>query len=259
MTILRFAAMASVVALTAFGAQAQDTNREGVFHNKWGTGEPYCVPIPPNAGEDWYRSALWDARQFGLSGPCDPTLEYIDGATWGRTVTVTGTDSAGRTANFRLYLLADRYSWAFASASRLEDQGRATTFQNVFSRPEFFDRMCQSEAVMGLGAASFEGETARNHQLASARANVIAEQVTETLGRCEAGSDPEVLTVSLGEHQVEVAGSTAPQRRVIIVTVEEQQADVILSEALKDAMSTPDLIDGLDIDDYDLFEVAEFG
>jgi len=231
---------------------------EGVFHNKAGTGELICVPIPPNPGDDWFRSLAWDQRMFGTRGPCDPDLEYIDEGTWGRTVLLSGVDSAGRRADFRFYVLNETYAWALGSASRIEGRGRAANFDALLATEVFFRRFCSADAALGLGAASYEGETAANHRLSGARADVISQQVSRVAPRCTTSSTPDVYSVNLGEHAETPDANTADQRKVVIVLMRNAQEGVNIGEALKDAVGDQELVDGFALKYYDLLQVSSY-
>lgn len=239
-------------------AQAQDARPEGVFHNKAGTGELICVPVPPNPGDDWFRSLAWDQRMFGTRGPCDPDLEYIDEGTWGRTVLLSGVDSAGRRADFRFYVLNETYAWALGSASRIEGRGRAANFDALLATEVFFRRFCSSSAALGLGASSYEGETAANHRLSGARANVISQQVSRVVPRCTTASTPDVYAINLGEHAETPGANTADQRKVVIVLMRNAQEGVNIGEALKDAVGDQELVDGFALKNYDLLQVSPY-
>lgn len=256
--LLATAAIFSAQFLATGVASAQDAKPKGVFHNKYGTGELFCVPIPENPGADWLRSLYWDQQTFGNRGPCDPDLEYIDQGMWGRTALLSGVDSAGRRADFRFYVLNERYAWALGSASRIEERGRAANFDTFLATDVFFDRFCTSNAALGLGAASYEGETAANHRLAGARSRVIAENVNGVTGRCASGSAPDVMAVNLGEHAETPEANTADQRKVVIVLMRNAEADVNIAEALKNAVGDQELVDGFALKNYDLLDIAPF-
>ena len=238
----------------AGGAMAQD-RPEGVFGNKRGSGELWCVPVPTNASDAWMRSMMWDQMTFGTSGPCDPRLEYLDRGTWGRTVLVSGADASGLTATFRLYILDETYAWALGSASRIEEEGRPADFAPLLSTAQFLDQVCNSTAVIGVGAASFEGDVPSNTLLAEARANVISEQVQGVAANCPADK-PAQYALNLGPNRNKVTGSSAFQRRVLIATVESEQAGVNLSEALADGLNTPDIMGGFNLEDYAVFDLT---
>lgn len=248
----------AIQGMAAGAASAQDARPKGVFHNKYGTGELYCVPFPANPTPDWLRSLAWDQQTFGNRGPCDPDLEYIDQGIWGRTALLSGMDSAGLKADFRFYVLNERYAWALGSASRVEDRGRAANFDTLLATDVFFDRFCTSDAALGLGAASYEGATAANHRLAGTRASVIASNVNGVTGRCSAGSAPDIYAVNLGEHAELPTANTADQRKVVIVLMRNAEEGVNIGEALKSAVGDQELVDGFALKNYDLLTVSSF-
>jgi hypothetical protein len=236
---------------------AQGALPKGVFGNEKGTGKLMCIPIPVNAPEAWVRSVIWDTQTLRNGGPCDPDLEYVDSGTWGRTILLSGEDTSGRRADFRFYVLNERYAWALGSAQRIEDRGLAANFNTLMGTSEFKERLCTADAVLGVGAASYEGETATNHKLAGARSKVIAQQAKAVADTCSAGG-PTAYTVNLGEHVENESSNTADQRKVVVILVRNSEEGVNVTEALKNAVGDAELVGGFKLTDYDLLNLAAY-
>lgn len=256
--VLKTALLATAAGLTLGApAMAQSGMPKGVFGNEKGTGRLMCIPIPVNAPEDWVRSVIWDTQYLKNGGPCDPNLEYVDQGTWGRTVLLSGVDTSGRKADFRFYVLNEKYAWALGSARRIETGGAAADFGALMGTAEFKDRLCTADAVMGVGAASYEGETAANHALAMARSKVIASQAVDVAKTCNAGG-PNAFTMNLGEHAEDASSNTADQRKVVVIVVRNSDPDVNIAEALKNAVGDAELVGGFKLTNYDLLDLASY-
>jgi hypothetical protein len=208
-------------------------------------------------------SRLWDEMMFGRGGypTCDRDtndLTPLDGGTWGMSAPFTGADAAGRTADFRLYVLSDAYTWSLGSSSRIEDAGTPVDLPALIGSPEFSARFCASKAVFSLGTASFGGARSTNHRLAGERASTISDGLGARRTACPAGRIPLLFAVNMGQYarpsSAGDAGSAA-QRRVIIVAAEDIAIDINLEQALRAGLAAQDVFDGLAVQDYDLFLV----
>lgn len=254
MRVLSLALVTAALVATA-PAVAQDS-----FGIERGSGEIICTDdADDNRNPDdpsYAIAALWD--QIVLEeNPCG--LTPLDSGTWGATRPVSGLDEEGRAAKFRLYVLHDRYSWTLGSSRQIEEDGVPVQFSNVLNTPQFFERFCSAKAALALGAASHEGPTAPNHRLAKARGEIVAQTLASYRGDCTAGRVPLLFAISLGEHQnTRPSGGSSPQRRVVIIATEEMTVGVDIEQALQNALTDQNVLDGFSTDDYDLFEVETF-
>lgn len=202
------------------------------------------------------RAAAWDALYNPLAlGRCGASeLTPLDGGTWGASRPFSGADAAGRTADFRLYVLSDRFNWKLGSVNTLEEDGQPASLGAILSTPQFFERFCSAKAVFSIGAASHEGPTGPNHRLAGARAETVTDGLGAIRPQCPAGRIPLLFALSLGENQNPNPGrSSAAQRRVVIVAAEDIAIDVNLEQALREGIRQQDVFSGLSVDEYDLF------
>jgi len=256
-------ALALVAGLLMTG-QAYAQEDDQIYGMAWGTGEITCdrsLEADRHAADPSYRrSALWDQLVLGTTnGVCPGTLRPLDDGTWGESAPFTGTDKAGRRAEFRLYVLHDRFFWESGSASELLDKGAPVDLAPVLKTPQFHQRFCAAKAVVSTGAASSDGPTALNHKLAEARARHVTGKLSDTRASCRTGQVPILFSVNLGENQSPLADArAAAQRRVVIVAAENLAIGVNLEQALRQGLETQDVFREVSLDDYDLFEVAAF-
>ena len=241
----------------------------GSFGIEWGTGEIICTDDADSRADQaedpsYARAAMWDQLVLGdASTICASVLTPLDNGTWGESAPFAGADSQGLTADFRLYVLHDRFSWAMGSAENVEDDGAPAELAGMLSTPEFFARFCAAKAAFSLGTASHEGPTATNHRLAGNRSTRMTRKLEEARADCTAGQIPILYAINLGEHQNrsgcttdgECRDSTATQRRLVIVAAEDLMLGVNLREALRQGMDDQNVFRDLSLDDYDLFVI----
>lgn len=220
--------------------------------------------MPPRDRDPSYAmSRLWDEMVFGPGGMDEcagkaQDLTPLDGGTWGMSAPFAGTDAAGRSAEFRLYVLSDAYNWTLGSARQIEEAGRAVPLPSLVSSPEFNARFCAAKAAFSLGTASFGGPRATNHRLAGERAETVVGGLSATRATCPAGRIPLLFAVNMGQYaRPSTSGDAgaAAQRRVVIVAAENIAIDIDLEQALKAGLAAQDVFGSLSISDYDLFVV----
>ncbi|MEM9937696.1 MAG: hypothetical protein AAF768_02510 [Pseudomonadota bacterium] len=257
-------------ALAAVSLSATGQGEPSSFGIDRDTGAVICTDDGDSAvvtDDPSYRAAaLWDQMMLAdRPDICGAALTPIDGGTWGESREFSGTDADGNRAEFRLYVLHDRYSWSSGSSNRIEDEGRFVQFSEVLETPQFFERFCASKAAMAFGSTSSDGATATNHQLAAARAKTLGRALAGERGSCETGQIPIMFSINLGEFREDavcVPGANCPaseaeQRRVIIVAVEALDIGVNLREALRTALTGPDILKTVDVRQFDLFDVEQ--
>ena len=248
-------------------AQAQ-SEREGSFGIELGTGKIICTGDGDSAlaeiDDSYARSLAWDRRVLGIENVCaEQKLTPMDGGTWGASQPFAGTDSQGLSADFRLYVLSEDYSWAFGSSRSIEENGAPAAMADVVTTQEFTARFCSAKAAFSVGAASHEGATAINHRLAQSRAGTISSALDAHRRSCTGETLPILFTLSMGEHQ-NAEGvpadplRTAPQRRVIIVAAEDMMLGVNLREALRQGIERQNVFKAISVDDYDLFDILDY-
>ena len=267
------AALATIGLLWTGLASAQSNGQSGTFGIELGTGKTICTGDGDGQGEgieplddSYARSAAWDRMMFGDTNQCAPVkVEFteIDEGTWARTPVFSGTDSTGRRADMRIYVLDDRFSWVFGSSRQIEEGDRPARFSYIFARPMFLGEFCEGDAAVALGAASYEGDAELNRRLAGNRADTIGAQMTRLAGFCGEQTPPDLFKVNLGEFKAVTdcmrAGTctgraTSPQRRVVIVGVATAEPGVNLSEAVRNGLASPIARAVVAAGDYEVFE-----
>jgi len=266
-------------AMAAFGvmalpAAAQSANQTGTFGIERDTGRIICTGDNDGRGEghealdaSYARSAAWDARIFGTSNsictPDAPVFETVDTGVWERTASFVGTDSQGRTADLRLYVLDAQFTWAFGSSRVIMQGADPARFLYIFGRPMFLSEFCSGDAAVAIGAASFEGERELNARLARSRAGTIGNEMERLAESCGSDTPPELHYLNLGEFTAETAcmragtcsgNDTAPQRRVVLIGVADAEPGVNLAEAVRDGLNDRTAVSVMSAADYDLFE-----
>ncbi|MEO0467065.1 MAG: hypothetical protein AAF216_11035 [Pseudomonadota bacterium] len=276
-TIFISVAAIAMSAMLAPGASAQSANQTGTFGIELGTGRVICTGDSDGRGEghevlddSYARSAAWDARVFGTTDsvckPDAPVFETVDSGVWERTATFVGRDSLGRAANLRLYVLDAQFTWAFGSSRQIMQGTTPARFLYIFGRPMFLSEFCSGDAAVAIGAASFEGDRGLNARLARARAGTVGGEMTRLADGCGEETPPNLHYLNLGEFTAETqcmregtcsGNDTAPQRRVVIVGVDEADAGVNMEEAIRNGLTSRTAVSVMSANDYDLFEFGD--
>lgn len=267
---------AGITGALAMQSDAQSANQTGTFGIELGTGKIICTGDNDGRGEghevldeSYARSAAWDARVFGTTDsvckPDAPVFETVDSGVWERTSSFIGTDSQGRTADLRLYVLDAQFTWAFGSSQQIMQGETPARFLYIFGRPMFLSEFCAGDAAIAIGAASFEGARDVNARLAGARAGTIGGEMTRLAQSCGEETPPTLHRLNLGEFTAETAcmragtctgSDTAPQRRVVLIGVDNAEPGVNLAEAVRDGLSSRTAMSVMSAADYDLFEFS---
>ncbi|MEO0466812.1 MAG: hypothetical protein AAF216_09735 [Pseudomonadota bacterium] len=259
---------AGALVSSCFAMASAQSVEQGSFGIELGTGKIICTGDADSdlsqLDDSYARSLEWDRRVLGLDNMCDvQELTPIDGGTWGASAPFAGQDSQGLSADFRLYVLSEDYSWVFGSSRSIEESGAPAAMSDVVTTPQFTERFCGAKAAFSVGAASHEGATAINHRLSQNRATAIGAALNGSRADCTGATLPILYTLSLGEHQNREGSAADPnrttaQRRVIIVAAEDIMLGVNLREALRQGIETQNVFKAVSVDDYDLFEILDF-
>jgi hypothetical protein len=174
--------------------------------------------------------------------PPKPAVE-VKTERWGSDTIVfpiDGVDSAGRRASFDFIVLPKRYAWAKGSADQLTRDGAVMTAAEIGDsvfQPEIRSGLARSKDLIAVGTASEEGAVAGETGRAGLRARNSARWIASA-----ATPDTRIWLLNLGQFQTAcvasaVSADTSWQRPVLLIGVRKQEKDVILSEALADAMA----------------------
>ena len=202
----------------------------------------------------------------------DGTLSRFDDDRWLESDSFVGTDTAGKRAKLRIYILSESYSWLFGDGAAIEGPAGEADLDELISGGDFQNRFCESQSMLAIGTSSFEGASALNHRLASQRARHLVSALNRRKAVCE-GNGPQLLGASLGEHaetspcpgRARCPEATSSQRRLILVGVEEftdEDRDINYDEALWSGMRRFDreqdnFFRDFRLADYDQFEVLK--
>lgn len=222
--------------------------------------EPALEPLPEPVSID--RLPVSDEQAVA-----DGTLSRFDDNRWLESDSFIGTDTQGRTAALRIYILSQDYAWRFGDGGVIEGPLGEADLARLFSGGDFQDRFCSADSVLAIGTSSFEGPQALNHALARSRGRALVTALGDLRPVCESGG-PQLLAASLGEHaetspcpgRVVCPEATASQRRVILVAVDSATDDVNYSDALWSGMrrfeeEQQGFFRDFRLADYDQFEV----
>lgn len=277
--LLAAAALVGVGSIMAPPLNAQSASQTGTFGTEIGTGRVICTGDNDGRGEghealdeSYRRSAAWDARVFGtmdsVCKPDAPVFETVDSGVWERTASFTGQDSQGRTADLRLYVLDAQFTWAFGSSREIMQGTDPARFLYIFGRPMFLSEFCAGDAAVAIGAASFEGERELNARLARARAGTVGNEMQRLTQNCGQDTPPTLHYLNLGEFTAETAcmragtcsgNDTAPQRRVVIIGIDDAEPGINLAEAVRDGLTSSTAMSVLSAADYERYEFGAIG
>jgi len=247
----------------SFAMTAAAQSHPDTFGIERGTGKVICTSdgdenaIRPD-DPSYAISAMWDQMVLGASAACGEQLTPIDNGTWGESKPFEGTDDAGLTADFRLYVLHDDYTWANGSNRQVLNDGAPIMFNEILRTPQFFQRFCSAKAVLSVGTASQGGPRAVNHRLARERGEIVANALTSYRPDCTAERAPIMYALSLGQHRGDRAGDRPTQRRVVIVAAEDLALGVNLEQALRRGLTEQNVFGNMSVADYDRFDLISF-
>ncbi len=153
---------------------------------------------------------------------------------------IEGVDKAGRRASFDVVVLTSRYAWARASADQLTRSGASLTPAEIADqvfRPEIREGLARSADLIAVGTASEEGDVATETTRADRRARSAARWIASA-----AKPTTRIWLLNLGQFRTSCAaqvsrGDTSWQRPFMMIGVRKQALDVVLGEALADAMA----------------------
>ena len=226
---------------------------------------PSLEPLPPAQILD--RAPISDEEAVA-----DGTLSRFDDDRWLESDSFVGTDSSGRTARLRIYILNQDYSWVFGDGERIVGPNGNADISDLFAGSDFQDRICSASSVLAIGTSSFEGPQDLNHRLARSRGRKLVGSLSELTQTC-GDDEPALLAASLGEHaetspcpgRERCPEATSSQRRLILVGVRAADAEnpnLDYDEALWSGLrrfetEQESFFKDFRLADYDQFEVLE--
>ncbi|MFN4226400.1 MAG: hypothetical protein ACK4HR_08770 [Hyphomonas sp.] len=221
--------------------------------------EPAPVIIEPEPEPEPLPAAEPEA------GPPPP---LFSDARWRETARFTGTDEAGRRAEFTAYVLVGDETWTFARADSIFSAGLNAPVETAFSKLDLGEGICSLSRVIAVGAASVEGTAAQNTYLSRARGGALNAAIAANLPCGQTGVPTSTLDLGYSTQKVTCpAGQpicpemTAPQRPIAMILAASDDPDTDIGEALKEGITAheangADVLPGVRVSDYSAFQSA---
>ena len=170
---------------------------------------------------------------------------------------VKGTDSYGRDASFKIFVFSRDFAWAFESDKEVEYLGSPEDIGPHLRSPGLQENFRNAKALIAVGAASQEGTPPVEEDRARRRAARLQRWVKENVPGVQ-----RLHTLSMGRFagptlKTAATSETAPQRSVVIVAVVAAEDDVILDEALREALSKEKAFP-FKLNEYSEFELSDW-
>ncbi|MFN3911616.1 hypothetical protein [Hyphomonas sp.] len=206
------------------------------------------------------------------SGPAaepapEPPPPLFSDVRWRETARFTGTDAAGRTADFTAYVLVGDETWTFARADAIFASGLSEPVETAFEKLNLGAGICELTRVISIGAASVEGTSAQNTFLSHARGHALKSAIAANLP-CEAGALPasvldlgynrQAVTCPAGEKLCPEA--SAPQRPIAMILTDAEDPETDIAEALRNGIAEHEatgasVLPGVKVSDYSAFDL----
>ncbi|MBI1398554.1 hypothetical protein [Hyphomonas sp.] len=197
----------------------------------------------------------------------EPSLPLFSDVRWRETARFTGTDAAGRSADFTAYVLVGDETWTFAKADSIFAAGLAQPVDTAFEKLDLGLGICSLTRVIAIGAASVEGTSERNTYLSHTRGHALKAAIAADLP-CEPGVlATSVLDLGYNRAGVTCPGGgrtcpdlTAPQRPVAMILADAEDPDTDIGEALRAGIAAHEaagesVLPDVDISDYSSFNL----
>ena len=189
-------------------------------------------------------------------------------ASWRESARFTGTDAAGRSAEFTAYVLVGDETWTFARADSVFAAGLAAPVDTAFEKLNLGQGICSLSRVIAVGAASVEGTPERNTFLSRARGQALGNAIQSNVPCGDGAMQGSVLDLGYSREDVTCPDGknlcpdlTAPQRPIAMILAEANDPDTNIGEALKTGItaheaSGSDVLPGVRISEYSGFQSA---
>ncbi|NEQ39781.1 MAG: hypothetical protein F6K40_27445 [Okeania sp. SIO3I5] len=170
---------------------------------------------------------------------------------------VKGKDKNQKQAEFQFAILSDKYNWKYGSDNQIELNGKVADISPLLSRKEMISNFRETSELISVGTASCEGQTISEDKRSYDRAINLGKWLKQALEKHNNLKAKERYTLTLGKYKRQCSGTeqeTAPQRRVIIISIIYRDPDVDLSGALRNAMKKRQDL-SFDIENYGRFDL----
>jgi hypothetical protein len=230
------------------------------------TPAPEPVPEPVVTAEAEPEAPVVEPASEAAPEPEPPPPLFSD-VRWRETARFTGTDAAGRSAEFTAYVLVGDETWTYARADSIFAAGLSEPVETAFSKLDLGAGICDLTGVIAVGAASVEGTSVQNTFLSFTRGHALRAAIGANLP-CEAGALPTGV-LDLGYSRADVtcpAGKaicpelTAPQRPIAMILADAEDPETDVGQALQSGIaaheaSGADVLPGVKVSDYSAFDL----
>jgi hypothetical protein len=171
-----------------------------------------------------------------------------------RDKTISGQDTTGKKAEFKIRILSQEYRWRLGSSEQIEI-GRIideswNRFKTLLKSDNMQHYMNKASDIICLGLASEEGVEAAEQNRTDVRADVLADLIRENLPK---DSSANIYVLSLGKFINDGNDriiDTSYQRRIVLISVIEKNPEVDICTALNNALLNYELQTTFDIRKY---------
>jgi hypothetical protein len=165
------------------------------------------------------------------------------------TKIVIGKDEKNLQARFKIYMLNDKFSWKFKSDDTLQINGEDISPELFINSLEISEDIEKSLAVICIGNSSHEGNWLEEEKRATRRASQVATWLKEFFPE----NADKIHILDLGINKF-ANYDTSTQRRLIIISLINQDNDINIAQALKNGLSNEKILP-FDIKEYSKFEL----
>lgn len=225
---------------------------------------PVVEPLPEVPAEPVETAAV---EPDPVAEPASEPPPLFSDARWRETARFTGTDAAGRSAEFTAYVLVGDETWTYARADAVFAAGLSQPVETAFEKLNLGAGICELTNIIAIGAASVEGTSEQNTFLSHTRGHALRAAIASNLP-CEVGVLP-TSVLDLGYSRVDVvcpAGKTicpdisAPQRPIAMVLVKADDPETDIGQALQSGIAAQEdagasVLPGVKVSDYSAFNL----
>jgi hypothetical protein len=230
------------------------------------TPAPAPVPEPVETAQAEPEAPVVEPSSEQAAEPEPPAPLFSD-VRWRETARFTGTDAAGRRAEFTAYVLVGDETWTYSRADSIFAAGLSEPVETAFSNLDLGAGICDLTGVIAVGAASVEGTSVQNTFLSFTRGHALRAAIGANLP-CEAGTLPTGV-LDLGYSRADVscpAGKaicpelTAPQRPIAMILANGEDPETDIGQALQSGIAAheaagADVLPGVKVSDYSAFDL----
>ena len=227
---------------------------------------PKPVPEPVVTAHPEPEASVVEPTSEEAAEPEPPAPLFSD-VRWRETARFTGTDAAGRRAEFTAYVLVGDETWTYSRADSIFAAGLSEPVETAFSNLDLGAGICDRTGVIAVGAASVEGTSVHNTFLSFTRGHALRAAIGANLP-CEAGTLPTGV-LDLGYSRADVSCPygkaicpelTAPQRPIAMILADGEDPETDIGQALQSGIAAheaagADVLPGVKVSDYSAFDL----